>query len=44
MVHPTLLDAGIRNAEDDNGQTKAAFLAFPNWRTSEAAYASWTSK
>jgi type I restriction enzyme R subunit len=37
FVYRTLLDEGIGNAEDVSRQIKAAFLAFPNWRTSEAA-------
>lgn len=37
FVYRTLLDEGIGNAEDVSRQIKAAFLAFPNWRSSEAA-------
>ncbi len=37
FVYRTLLDEGIDNAEDVSRQIKAAFIAFPNWRTSEAA-------
>ncbi|HBO13812.1 MAG TPA: restriction endonuclease subunit R, partial [Halieaceae bacterium] len=37
FVYRTLLDEGIDNAEDVSRQIKAAFLAFPNWRSSEAA-------
>ncbi|MEQ8515482.1 MAG: HsdR family type I site-specific deoxyribonuclease, partial [Chromatocurvus sp.] len=37
FVYRTLLDEGIGNAEDVSRQIKSAFLAFPNWRTSEAS-------
>jgi len=36
FVYRTLLDAAVDDAEKVSGQVKAAFVAYPNWQTSEA--------
>jgi type I restriction enzyme, R subunit len=37
FVYRTLLDAKVGNAEDVSRKIKEAFVAFPNWKKSEAA-------
>jgi type I restriction enzyme R subunit len=36
FVYRTLLDAGVKNAEDASIRIKQAFIECPNWRTSES--------